>query len=188
MSGRVGFAVVLLAGYLLGRTKKLKLALRVASAIGGKQFLSNRRGIVGRTTRVLDSPEAKLLVNQVGGTLVEAAEGALTTAASKRVRSLSENLQGRAEKLRAPHEGVGKARETVGKGPQAAGKASAPATEEPGMSPETAARSPRESSERSSGAGRPPRVQRLHGRAATRGPAPRGQALSGRQGGKPTSK
>lgn len=182
MSGRVGFVVVALAGYLLGRTKKLKLALRAASAIAG---LNKGQDILSRTTKALDSPEAKLLVNRVAGTLVQAAEGALTTAVSERVRSVSENLQGRSEKLRAPREKAGK--ERLDKGPRAVGKAVPPAVEEPGTSRETSGRLPGGgSSKRSSGAGRSaPRP------AAPRGKRPRpahGQALSGRQGRKPTSK
>ena len=180
MSGRVGFVVVALAGYLLGRTRKLKLALRAASAIAG---LNKGQDIVSRTTKALDSPAAKLLVNRVAGTLVQAAEGALTTAVSERVRSVSESLQGRSEKLRAPHERAGK--ERLGKGPRTAGKAAPPAVEEAGTSRETWGRSPGGSSKRSSGAGRSaPRP------AAPRGKRPRpahDQALSGRQGRKPTS-
>lgn len=49
MSRRVGFVVVALAGYLLGRTKKLKLTLRAASAIAG---LNKGQDIVSRTIRV----------------------------------------------------------------------------------------------------------------------------------------
>ena len=132
MDGRAKLAAVLLGGYLLGRTKKMKLALTVAGAIGGKQLMNNRQDIVSRATKVLDSsPEAKRLVNEVTGTLVQAARGAALTAASKGVSSLSTNLQDRAEKLRSPQEAAGKATETAtgaaGKGKEAAGKVGGPA-------------------------------------------------------------
>lgn len=127
MDGRARFAVVLLAGYLLGRTKKMKLALTVAGALGGKQLVNNRKDILGQVTKVLDSsPEAKRLVNEVAGTLVQAARGAAMAAASKGVNSLSGNLQERAEKLRAPQEAVGDvagaATGTAGKAAKGVGK------------------------------------------------------------------
>lgn len=159
----------------------MKLAVRAASAIAG---LNKGQDMVSRTTKAFDSPEAKLVVNRVAGTLVQAAEGALTMAVSERVRSVSENLQGRSEKLRAPRERAGK--ERLGKGPRAGVKAAPPAVREPGTSRETSGRSPGGSSKRSSGAGRSaprpaaPRGKRLR-------PA-HGQALSGRRGRKPTSK
>lgn len=92
MNGRVGSVVVLLVGYLLGRTRKLKLVLRMASAIGGRRLLNNRRNVMGRLAKVLDSsPEGKRFVNNVTG-------------------------------LRTPHEAVRKASETIGRAPRPAGE------------------------------------------------------------------
>ncbi|WP_334172392.1 hypothetical protein, partial [Sinomonas sp.] len=111
----------------------MKLAITVAGALGGRQLMTHRGDIIGRATKVLDSsPEAKRLVDQVTGTLAQAARGAAITAAAKGVGSLSQNLQNRAERLKAPKEAAGKAAgtatETAGKATDTAGQTVGSAT------------------------------------------------------------
>ena len=103
MDGKAKLATVLIAGYLLGRTKKMKLAITVAGALGGRQLFHHRDDLIGRATKLLDSsPGAQKIASQLTTTLVDAATGAAVAAASKGISSLSDNLLDRAENLRKP--------------------------------------------------------------------------------------
>ncbi|MFD1213458.1 hypothetical protein ACFQ36_15565, partial [Arthrobacter sp. GCM10027362] len=110
MDNKAKVTGLVLAGYLLGRTKKLKLALTVAGALGGKQLMNNKDELAAQVTKLVQSsPEARRLVEQVSGRLVEAAKGAAIAGASKRIESVSNTLQSRAERLNAMQQGVGEA-------------------------------------------------------------------------------
>ena len=69
MPGKGTLAALLIGGYLLGRTKKLRLALTVASLVGGgSSALGGRKGILSRVTGLVESsPQLKGLVEQVTG-------------------------------------------------------------------------------------------------------------------------
>lgn len=83
-------------GYLLGRSRKMKLVL----LIGG---LLARKRLSGLTTDVLaSSPELNRLADSVRGQLVEAGRSAAIAAASHRMDSFSDMLHERAEGLRTP--------------------------------------------------------------------------------------
>lgn len=86
MAGAVG------VGYVLGRTRKMKLALMLAgvglSGRGGPQAVLERT-----TSAVSSSPEFAKIAETVRGELVDAARAAAVTAASNRIDSLNTRLQ-----------------------------------------------------------------------------------------------
>jgi hypothetical protein len=95
---RLGAAVV--GGYILGRTKKGGMALRLATFLSGNQMgpqvmATARKGV----TSVAQSEEAKQLVEQVRGPLMEAVRTAALTAATNRVTKMSNGLANRTAAL-----------------------------------------------------------------------------------------
>lgn len=86
MAGAVG------VGYVLGRTRKMKLALMLAgvglSGRGGPQAVMERT-----TSAVASSPEFAKIAETVRGELLDAARAAAVTAASNRIDSLNARLQ-----------------------------------------------------------------------------------------------
>jgi hypothetical protein len=90
--GRV--AVGLVAGYFLGRTRKMRLALMLAAA-GATGKLGSPGELAQRGVKMLaSSPEVAKIGQTVRGELVDALKAAAVTAASSRIDSLSDRLQG----------------------------------------------------------------------------------------------
>lgn len=107
MDDKVKLAAVLLGGYLLGRTKRMKTALMVAGALATRGVRGESQGsgllggtLGGVTDSVLKSPELKRLRGEVTGKLVGAGKAAALAAATRRIDSLSSGLQDRTERLR----------------------------------------------------------------------------------------
>lgn len=87
-------AVAVAAGYFLGRTRRMKLALMLAAAGATGRFPAGPRDLVERGTKMLaSSPEVAKLGESVKGELVEAARAALVTAAGNRIDNLNNRLQ-----------------------------------------------------------------------------------------------
>src|SRR5687768_10905096 len=88
-------AAALAAGYVLGRTKKGKLAIGVASVLAGQGLLSPKE-LVNRALRMAsESPQAAQLVDQVRGELMDAARAALSATADRQLGALADSLQQR---------------------------------------------------------------------------------------------
>jgi len=95
-NAKIGAALV--GGYLLGRTKKAKLAAGLGMFLLGKKFdLDPRR--IGRV--LADSPALGSLNDQVRKELVDATKSAATKAVTQRAGSLAESLQRRTQSLSA---------------------------------------------------------------------------------------
>ncbi|MGQ4485588.1 hypothetical protein ACN6LM_001218 [Streptomyces sp. SAS_281] len=95
-NAKIGAALV--GGYLLGRTKKAKLAVGFGMFLLGKKFdLDPRR--IGRM--LADSPALGPLNDQVRKELVEATRTAATKAVTQRAGHLAESLQRRTQSLEA---------------------------------------------------------------------------------------
>jgi hypothetical protein len=134
MKGGTQTALAIGVGYMLGRTRKMRLAtmLAVGAATGGAARLgpvAMRQGAkyIGKTDIAgALGPQVTEIVNTVRGELLDAAKGAAAAAVTSRIDSLSDNLHDRAETLRNPEAAVGKAGEaageTVGKAGKAAGE------------------------------------------------------------------
>ena len=93
VKGQVALAVG--AGYLLGRTHKMKAALMLAAAGATGKYRGGPRDLLQRGARALaDSPEVARLGESIRSELMNAAKAAAVTAASDRIDSLNNRLQG----------------------------------------------------------------------------------------------
>lgn len=93
MNSRTRLACGVAIGYLLGRTRKMRLALMIAGASGAA---GSPRELVARGVKQLASvPEVGKLTTIARGQLVDAAKTAAMTAASSRIDALNERLQGK---------------------------------------------------------------------------------------------
>lgn len=103
MKDGLRIALAVGAGYLMGRRRKMRLALTLAAAGASGRFGKNPAALVKRGTKLLNtSPEVKNLTETVRGRLVEAGKAAAVTAASSQIDALSDRLQRRTEALLRP--------------------------------------------------------------------------------------
>ncbi|MBV9594664.1 MAG: hypothetical protein JO147_12825 [Actinobacteria bacterium] len=88
-------ALGIAGGYLLGRTKKMKLALMVGGLAAGR-VAGGPGQLVAQATKLLgQSPEFSRLTEEVRGRLLEAGKAAAVTVATRQVEALTERLVGR---------------------------------------------------------------------------------------------
>ncbi|MFF3746272.1 hypothetical protein ACWDFH_29710 [Streptomyces kronopolitis] len=100
---KVTLAAALAAGYVLGRTKKGKLAIGVASMVIGQQL--SPRELIGQALRKLAAtPQAEQLIDQVRGELLESGRAALSATADRSLGNLAGALQKRTSALQEPLE------------------------------------------------------------------------------------
>ncbi|NJC56486.1 hypothetical protein [Brevibacterium marinum] len=93
---------LILAGYMLGRTKKLGLALTIASSVAGSTAVKNRDNLIGGLKEFADSsPELKSLQEKVTGRLADSGKSAAKAMAAKGVDQLSARLQDQTDKMKA---------------------------------------------------------------------------------------
>jgi hypothetical protein len=86
-------------GYLLGRTKKMKLALMLGGMAAGRRA-GGPGELLSRGTKLLDSsPELSRLVGDVRGRLLEAGKGAALAVATRQVEALTDRVGKRVESL-----------------------------------------------------------------------------------------
>ena len=107
-SSRVAGAVA--AGYALGRFKKLRLAVLVATAMSSPKFRNAAVGLI--QDRIPGGAVVGGLTKGVGGKLVDAGKTAATSIVASRVDSLSQSLADRSQNMRkgAPGGQAGKSR------------------------------------------------------------------------------
>ena len=99
-STQTKLAAAVIAGYVLGRTKKGGAALALASWLSGNQagpqaMSMARKGL----TQVAQSEQVAQIMKQVRGPLMEAAQKAATQAVLSRVTAISDGLTARAQAL-----------------------------------------------------------------------------------------
>ena len=98
-------AAAVAAGYLLGRTKKLKLAITVGSVLAGQRISSNPQKLLkGATNLVQSNPALSALQTELRGRAFNAAKGAAVSVATSRIDKLTDTLRTRGEKKRAEKE------------------------------------------------------------------------------------
>ncbi len=98
MKSKSQVALAVGAGYMLGRTRRMKMALMLAAAGATGRFPGGPRDLLERGTKMLaSSPEAAKIGEAVRHELVGAAKAAAVTAASQRIGSLSDRLLGGAD-------------------------------------------------------------------------------------------
>jgi cobalamin biosynthesis protein CobT len=95
-TSRVAGAVA--AGYLLGRFKKLKLAVLVGSAMSSPKIRSTAAGML--QDRLPGGAITSMLTKEVGGRLVNVGKTAATSIVASRIDSLSQSLADRSQSLR----------------------------------------------------------------------------------------
>jgi hypothetical protein len=107
-TSRVAGAVA--AGYVLGRFKKLRLAVLVASAMASPKFRSAATGLI--QDRLPGGAIVGGLTREAGGRLLDAGKAAATTVVASRIDTLSQSLADRSESLRkaTPGAQAGKSR------------------------------------------------------------------------------
>jgi hypothetical protein len=107
-SSRVAGAVA--AGYALGRFKKLRLAVLVATAMSSPKFRNAAVGLI--QDRIPGGAVVGGLTKGVGGKLVDAGKTAATSIVASRIDTLSQNLADRSQNMRkgAPGGQAGKSR------------------------------------------------------------------------------
>ncbi|MBB0243210.1 hypothetical protein FNQ90_03555 [Streptomyces alkaliphilus] len=101
MTKNAGIGVALVGGYLLGRTKKAKLAIGFGMFLLGKRLDLDPRQIA---RKLADSELVGSLNSQVRGELVEATRSAATAALTQRAGHLADTLN---QRTRALGEGAG---------------------------------------------------------------------------------
>ncbi|MFD9866595.1 histone protein [Streptomyces niveus] len=99
-SKKVCLAAAVAAGYVLGRTKKGKLALGLAPLVAGTQLPMNPRELAILAMRKLaENPTVGPLVEQARGEVLEAGRSALSATANRRLEAVADALQQRTEAL-----------------------------------------------------------------------------------------
>ena len=112
MSAGAKVAAAVASGYLLGRTKKLKLAITVGSMLAGKKIATNPRDMMKQLNELVEgNPELSKLADQVRDKLFEAARAAAIAAASNRMEGLSDSIRDRTDRMLAPAEAEGEGAE-----------------------------------------------------------------------------
>ena len=95
MSATTKIAVGVASGYLLGRRKKLRLALTVGSMLAGRKLATNPQALLAQGQKLADqSPELQKLQQQVRDRLVDAAKAAAITSATQRLELITSSLRG----------------------------------------------------------------------------------------------
>jgi hypothetical protein len=93
-------AGALVAGYVLGRFKKLRLALIVGSALANDDVRSKGLGMLAQGGKGLTAtPEARKLTQQISTQLVEAGKTAAVSVAASRIDKFSDSLRQRTSNL-----------------------------------------------------------------------------------------
>ncbi|HEU5045432.1 MAG TPA: hypothetical protein VFT75_14995 [Nocardioidaceae bacterium] len=100
MNATARIAAAVAGGYLLGRTKKLKLAITVGSMLAGQRISTNPRELLRQGAQLIESnPELSKLSDQVRSQLVQALRAAAVSTASDSMNQLSDAIHSRTERL-----------------------------------------------------------------------------------------
>jgi hypothetical protein len=99
-SNKTTLAAAIAGGYLLGRTKKAKIAFAVATYLAGRRFSLNPQEIIAQSARKIgESPQVGQLGEQVRHELVDALKTAVSSAANNKLNSFADALQTRTQAL-----------------------------------------------------------------------------------------
>ncbi|MGW1270221.1 DNA primase [Streptomyces sp. NPDC002491] len=104
---RTGMGLAIGAGYLLGRTRKLKLALAVGSLVAGKKLNLTPKGIADLVSQQLrDNPQFKEIGDQLRTDLRGVGKAASGAMVERQMEALADRLHGRTAEVRDQIEGV----------------------------------------------------------------------------------
>ena len=100
MSAAMKIAAGVASGYLLGRRRKLRLAITVGSMLAGQKIATNPRGLLEQGQKLVDgNAELSRLSDQIRSQLFDAARTAAIATASSRMDGLSDSIRQRSERL-----------------------------------------------------------------------------------------
>src|SRR3954447_11517327 len=95
-AAKIGLGVA--AGYLLGRTKKFKLAITVGSMLAGQRVATNPQALLKQVGELVEkNPELAKLQDRIKGELFAAARNAAISVATNRLESANRALSGRGD-------------------------------------------------------------------------------------------
>ncbi|MGW2447558.1 DNA primase [Streptomyces sp. NPDC001675] len=104
---RTGLGLAIGAGYMLGRTKKLKLALAVGSVVAGKKLNLTPRAVADLLSQQLrDNPQFKEIGDQLRQDLRGVGKAATGAMAERQMNALADRLHGRTNAVRDQLSGV----------------------------------------------------------------------------------
>ncbi|MGW7170306.1 DNA primase [Streptomyces sp. NPDC054884] len=104
---RMGLGLAIGAGYLLGRTRKLKLALAVGSLVAGKKLNLTPKGVAELVSQQLrDNPQFKEIGDQLRNDLRGVGKAASGAMVERQIEALADRLHGRTAEVRDQLEGV----------------------------------------------------------------------------------
>lgn len=106
---RTALGLAIGAGYLLGRTKKLKAAVAVGGLVAGKKLNLGPRMITDLvSTQLQNNPQFKELGDQLRGDLRGAGKAASGALVERQLDSLADRLHGRTAEMREQLAGSGR--------------------------------------------------------------------------------
>lgn len=106
---RTALGLAIGAGYLLGRTKKLKMAVAVGGLVAGKKLNLGPRMITDLvSTQLQKNPQFKELGEQLRGDLRGAGKAASGALVERQLASLADKLHGRTTEMRDQLTGSGR--------------------------------------------------------------------------------
>ncbi|MET9902877.1 histone protein [Streptomyces sp. NPDC006446] len=98
--GKVVLAAAVVGGYVLGRTKKGRLALSIATYLAGRRFGLEPRQLAAEGMRRLgEIPQVAELQEQLRGEVLEAGRKAMSAAADRGMATLADSLSDRTSRL-----------------------------------------------------------------------------------------
>ena len=104
---RVGLGLAVGAGYVLGRTKKLKLAFAVGTLVAGKRMQLSPRALAEVvSTQLRDNPQFKEIADQLRVDLRGVGKAASGALVERQVEALADRLHGRTAEVRDQLAGV----------------------------------------------------------------------------------
>lgn len=104
---RTALGLAIGAGYLLGRTRKLKLALAVGSVVAGKRLNLTPRGVADLVSQQLqNNPQFKEIGDQLREDLRGVERAATGAVVERQLDSLAGRLHGRTAEVRGRLDGV----------------------------------------------------------------------------------
>ncbi|MDO0937891.1 DNA primase [Streptomyces sp. DG2A-72] len=104
---RAGLGLAIGAGYVLGRTKKMKLAFAVGTLVAGRRMQLGPRALADLVTRQLaDNPQFKEIGDQLREDLRGVGKAASGAMVERRLDAIADRLHGRTEQVRDQLAGV----------------------------------------------------------------------------------
>ncbi|MEU6355097.1 DNA primase [Streptomyces sp. NPDC047072] len=104
---RVGLGLAVGAGYVLGRTKKLKMAFAVGTLVAGKRMHLSPRALADLVSQqLLKNPQFKEIGDQMREDLRGVGKAASGALVERQINALSDRLHGRTAEVRDQLEGV----------------------------------------------------------------------------------